>query len=623
MEKSIKDELTTKAEKAFKEKEISQNTLNQLKGIIENLLTSPSDNTPDINIRYAFDILLLVIKFQNFIETHYKWESFPDIANSAFNFYIEARDKYKKITDFENRFCDYVLLVSFQTLINNALATDFHNKINIAILNEMKIESKEVYEKLLALKYPKKIDLYLKILLFISKKEQNYNLQFKDTLEEGKRVINNLKEVSPDEIEKLTSEIVTELTKEKKEVGVEDSGKSKLSSHWLQIVINSTEDNTEDKTKSEVLRDIFKKYRGKVEVIEKISTIYINIQKIKQLLVVEDFKDLKFGHYTNGEVLQILLNSKEEISNIEKYEITGKTRLYNVAYMNDPEEGKLLDSILGFHKSISLDDKVATSPWFLMSLTTAIDDLTMWSQYGNNAEGVCLEFKPDSFLEVKSQEDLEWLTIEAFKKDSVQKGYESGQEDTSKPKDCLYRICYLDEDSLKKCEIKIEEKDNELLKDKKVATVKVIRHSQIEGSLNGKKKTINYSTVEQPRHSQIEGSLKEIKEAINDVLKVAPEEILEELDKLLEEIRYLFKSSAYSYEKELRLLKYSELSSKNHLIKVHKVKPAAKLYIERETEIELNRIIFGPKFNKPEEVVPLVNLLDKQIKCERSSKKFR
>ncbi|MFR4032369.1 MAG: DUF2971 domain-containing protein [Streptococcus sp.] len=155
-----------------------------------------------------------------------------------------------------------------------------------------------------------------------------------------------------------------------------------------------------------MLRDIFDKYKDNDVVTEKISTIYINIQKIKQLLVVEDFKDLKFGHYTTGDVLQILLDSKEQISKDkkdEKYEITGRTRLYNVGYMNDPEEGKLLDSILGFHKSIDLDDKVASSPWFLMSLTIAIDELTMWAQYGNNAEGVCLEFKPDSFLEVKSQ----------------------------------------------------------------------------------------------------------------------------------------------------------------------------------------------------------------------------
>ena len=600
MEESIKNELIKKANKAFKEEEISENILSELKKLIMMLLIKSSDDTPDINIQYAFDLFLLAMKCQNFIDKHHNQESFAKIADLGFNYYIQAREKYKKIKDFENRFCDYVILASFLTIISNALVVDFYNNIKIETLTEMKIEAKEAYEKLIVSEYPKRTDLYLRTLLYISKREQNDDSKLKDTLNEGERVINKLKEISPDELEELRSTFVSELTKEKNRIGGEDGDKSKLASDWLQIWIN----NTEDKTEPEVLRDIFDKYKDNDVVTEKISTIYINIQKIKQLLVVEDFKDLKFGHYTTGDVLQILLDSKEQISKDkkdEKYEITGRTRLYNVGYMNDPEEGKLLDSILGFHKSIDLDDKVASSPWFLMSLTIAIDELTMWAQYGNNAEGVCLEFKPDSFLEVKSQKDLEWLTLEAFKRDSVQKGDESGQENTAKPKDCLYRICYLDEKSLKKCEIMIKEEDNELLKDK------------------------NDATVEETRHSQIEGSLKKIKESINDVLKAAPveEEIREELDKLLEEIRYLFKSSAYSYEKELRLLKYSEINSKNHMIKVHKVKPASKLYIERETTIELNRIIFGPKFNKPENVVPLVNLLDEQIKCERSSKKFR
>lgn len=610
MEESIKNELFKKANKAFKEEEISENILNELKKAIQMLLIKSSDDTPDINIQYAFDLFLLAMKFSNFIDKHDNQESFAKIAELGFNYYIEAREKYKKIKDFENRFCDYVILASFLTILSNALVVDFYNNIKIETLTEMKIEAKEAYEKLIVSKYPKRTDLYLRTLFYISKREQNDDSKLKATLNEGERVINKLKEISPDELEELRSTFVAELTKEKKGIGEEDGDKSKLLSYWLKILIN----NTEDKTEPELLRDIFDKYKDNDVVTEKISTIYINIQKIKQLLVVEDFKGLKFGHYTSGEVLQILLNSEEEIPEDGNYKITGRTRLYNVGYMNDPEEGRLLDSILGFHKSIDLDDEVASSPWFLMSLTTAIDELTMWAQYGNNAEGVCLEFKPDSFLEVKSQEELEWLTtLGAFKRDSLQEGYESGQENTAKTKDCLYRICYLDEDSLKKCKIKIEEKDNELLKGNKLQKD------------NESQKDNKDATVEKTRHSQIEDSLKKIKESINSVLKAAPveKEIREELDKLLEEIRYLFKSSAYSYEKELRLLKYSEISSKNHMIKVHKVKPAAKLYIERKDTIELNRIIFGPKFNKPEDVVPLVNLLDNQIKCERSSKKFR
>ena len=70
-------------------------------------------------------------------------------------------------------------------------------------------------------------------------------------------------------------------------------------------------------------------------------------------------------------------------------------------------------------------------------------------------------------------------------------------------------------------------------------------------------------------------------------------------------------------------MRYSELVPNNKEIKVHNVEPAAKLYIERDTEIELKSIIFGPKFKEPENVTPLVHLLDKDIICKRSSKKFK
>ncbi len=609
MEKPIKDVLVSKAKEAFEKMEISENEINSHIIIIKNFLKHSSDDTPEINMNFAVSLYLTFIKIQKLYpkrRNRKNLESFDNVRKQILNSYFEASDNYQKITDFEDRGCDNVILIIFISLIHNAIG--LINDIGIETLEKMKIEAKDVYEKFSVLKPH---DFYLDILLKISKEELNHSKEaLEATLNEGKRVINNLEDLSVDERVKLTEGFIVKLTNEKKEL--ENSEKRILLNRWLQIFI---ENNTIEKTSLEVLRDIFKKYEENDAITKKLTTIYKNIQEIKQLLVVEDFKELKFGHYTNGEVLQILLDSKEKISEKEKYEITGKTRLYNVGYMNDPEEGKLLDTILGFHKSIGLDDKVSSSPWFLMSLTTAIDELTMWAQYGNNAEGVCLEFKPDSFLEVKSRKDLEWLTLEASKRDSVQKGNESSQENDAKSKDCLYRICYLDEDSLKDCEIKIKEEDNELLKDKKEKD-----NESLENEAD--------ATVEETRHSKIEGFLKKLKESINDVLNDAPveeekDELREDLDKLLEEIRYLFKSSAYSYEKELRLLKYAEISSKNHMIKVHKVKPAAKLYIEREDTIELNRIIFGPKFNKPEDVVPLVNLLDEQIKCERSSKKFR
>lgn len=126
--------------------------------------------------------------------------------------------------------------------------------------------------------------------------------------------------------------------------------------------------------------------------------IFFWVQMIKAKLIVKDFEKLKFGHYTNGKVLQIHL--KPNIKENENYKITSKSRLNNVNYMNDPSEGKVLDQFLELDSTL-LDSSLKPSPWFLMSLTTAIDRLAMWSQYGAQAEGVCLVLNSSDFLEGK------------------------------------------------------------------------------------------------------------------------------------------------------------------------------------------------------------------------------
>ena len=159
-------------------------------------------------------------------------------------------------------------------------------------------------------------------------------------------------------------------------------------------------------------------------------------------------------------------------------------------------------------------------------------------------------------------------------------------------KDYLYRICYLDEYALEKGKLIINPDKN-----------KSLSNSEIES---------------------IQSSLKGI---FSILLKLEEEEksseFINDINNLLEEIRYLFKSTAYSYEKELRILKYSELKPNNKKIMIHNIDPAAKLYIERDMPVQLKSIIFGPKFKEPENVTPLVHLLDKDIICKRSSQKFK
>ena len=326
---------------------------------------------------------------------------------------------------------------------------------------------------------------------------------------------------------------------------------------------------------------------------EQLIKIYWIVQKIKYQLSVKDLTEKKFGHYTSGEVLQIFLKqSKDSKNRKEEYYIREHSRLCNVKYMNDPEEGTVLDKYLGISESDYSEDFLKPSPWFLMSLTTEIDNLAMWSQYGARAEGVCLVLKTDSFKVYESMAETEWMG--KFGNSILEKKLISTKcEETisSYEKDYLYRICYLDEESLNDGDSNVVKEDNNnMLDDEEI-------------------KSINTSLVE-------------LKQFLNNIAK---DSLLNNaIEECLEEIRYLFKVSGYSYESELRILKYAMLDPDNKDIKIDdKSGPVAKLYLERVMPIQLEQVIFGPKFSNPEHVVPLLHLLDKEIELKRSERKFK
>ena len=349
-------------------------------------------------------------------------------------------------------------------------------------------------------------------------------------------------------------------------------------------------------TKYAILIDNLRELEDKGCQLEPIIMIYCLVQTIKFQLSMKDFSKTNFGHYTSGEVLQILLKQssdpKPNRDNQKTYSIEGRTRLRNVKYMNDPEEGRVLDRYLELGKSHNLEDSLKPSPWFLMSLTTAIDDLAMWAQYGARAEGVCLVFKSDSFEVAKSMTETEWIVKKIFPTILKEKFEDTNnnEKDLSSKKDFLYRICYLDEKSVKEENLgMVKKKYNRKLDEMEIDTINYCldKIKSIVSKID--KNTILYSFV----------------------------------DDCLEEIRYLFKVSDYSYESELRILRYADLNPYNNNIKIDNSSPIAKLYLERDFPVQLKQVIFGPKFSNPEHVTPLLYLLDKNIEFKRSEIKFK
>lgn len=315
--------------------------------------------------------------------------------------------------------------------------------------------------------------------------------------------------------------------------------------------------------------------------MKKLIKILSKVQEIKNYLIVKNPSELEFGHYTSGKVLQKFLEQKD--NNKGKYAIETSSRLNNVNYMNDPSEGKVIDQFLGvgvINQKLSLKP----SPWFLMSLTTAIDQLTMWSQYGDRAEGVCLVLDSGDFSTVQGSSGVEWFTNKKTSINVNNDDVEGITQKNTESKDFIYRIGYLSKQDNKEFLLKKEHNS----------------HLDVD---------------------EINKLLIVLKEIVIDINKESS--LYEKVDECLEEIRYLFKSADYSYESELRVLKYMPLEPDNSKIKIDDKGKYAKLYIERDNPIQISEVIFGPKFQNPENVTPLLYLLDKNIKFRQSEISFR
>ena len=372
-------------------------------------------------------------------------------------------------------------------------------------------------------------------------------------------------------------------------------------------------------TKYAILQTWVKCYKEDSSELRNLLSIYQLVQKIKYQLGLKD-KDknqvLKFGHYTKGSTLQIMLDQEENEKKKSTFSVSGKTRLYNANYMNDPEEGIVIEQILGLDRR----DVLEPSSWFLMSFTNKTDDLAMWSQYGDDAKGVCLVLREDDFSRFTSFNDVSWRQEKNFlefsdkmyllkselnssfeksifrseSENSVDTVNDEGTEPNSVEKDSdskgnsdyLYRIAYV----------------KHIAKNLKLEPTELFENSEIE---------------------ELEKLLNSLKEKLDIGSKVKDKSYQYAIAECIEEIRYLFKSVDYKYENELRILRYANLDPSNDKIKIDKTSGIGKLYVERENPIQIEEIIFGPKFQNPEYVTPLLKLLNKDINYKKSTIKFR
>lgn len=79
--------------------------------------------------------------------------------------------------------------------------------------------------------------------------------------------------------------------------------------------------------------------------------------------------------------------------------------------------------------------------------------------------------------------------------------------------------------------------------------------------------------------------------------------ILNLINKSIDKIRYLFKMSDYSYEKEVRVCyQYSEVTS----LFYHTKDEYRKLYVMPTLPIRIKEIIFGLRFDNKKDIIPFL-----------------
>ena len=368
-------------------------------------------------------------------------------------------------------------------------------------------------------------------------------------------------------------------------------------------------------TKYAILQTWAERYKEDSNELENLLSIYQYVQKIKYQLGLKDEdkkENLKFGHYTKGSVLQSLLEQKEE----SNFSISGKTRLNNANYMNDPEEGIIIEKILGLDRR----DIMEPSSWFLMSFTSKTDDLAMWSQYGDDAQGVCIVLREDDFSRFTSFNDVSWRK-EIRSLDFINKMESPISELSSNIKSSQSRSENEESDDTINDE-GIEPNSEEKSNVSKGNVDYLYRIAYINDS-GGKFSIEKTELFDDKEILELQTLLKSLKKKLNKNLYKKDEFYQKAISDCIEEIRYLFKSVDYKYENELRILRYANLDSENTEIKIDKSSGMGKLYVERENPIRIGEVVFGPKFSNPEYVTPLLKLLAEDIVFKKSMIKFR
>ena len=569
------DETTKSLEEIIKEYElkISENTSNSEEIALEYAKMLFSFISKELD---GIEFKKIISELKKLDDKYKNKEIGLSYAISLFGFTLKQKDKeeYEEtlslLKELDTKYCFQEIGLWYAKTLYNYTSKDINEKEYKEILLSLKeLDEKHDYQEIglryakslfrFSLKQKNKGD-YEETLSLLKELNKKYDYNEITYLYLKKLIVSNKKS---EEIEKILEYNINN----------ED-----ILNKFLEIALNEED--------FELLLQMLKKFRKKIitkkyhffkylttdeiqdEKKQIILKIFKEIQTIMKTLSVkkEDFEKLEeIGHYTNIEVIPYVIIEKitDEYNPDDK---KGRLLLSNANYMNDPSEGKILLEYLNTmdssFSSLFYRNEFEVSSVYLSSFTTAIDNLPMWSQYGNNGKGCCIVFNKNYFDKPKEVHDIT---------DNLKEN-ESVRQD-----ECvLYRICYIDDKNNK---YKFQKEDEDIKK-------------SLE-NIYGNFKIINDENVEK-------------------IVMV-----------YLEQIRYLFKSSDYKHEKEYRILKNVPINS-TKIITREDVKPVPKLYVKIESKLnQISEVILGPKVDFPDYISPYIKYCDEKIEIRKSKVKFR
>ena len=151
------------------------------------------------------------------------------------------------------------------------------------------------------------------------------------------------------------------------------------------------------------------------DIMKDLSSLYNKVFELENYVKVKKYDNEKIAYYTTLQTLGYLLMD-ENVGGIEKCRLS----VMNVGYMNDPNEGKVINEVFEknianktkeFYEFINVNDKrlpkrTDKNLIFLKSFSDKVDRLTMWSEYGDKGNGVCIVLNGKTFQNANDRINL-------------------------------------------------------------------------------------------------------------------------------------------------------------------------------------------------------------------------